>query len=171
MQPFHQGSAAIEGPGRIHGGAIAAPDWSIFSHPECRRGSPLPKPTGGGPSSILEHKPGGRNRVHKTRTTQPRFAVSYYGVAHPDSQLKPPRRVQTGCATSARGTISDFATLVRKSYSDSLSLVSTLVLLESISDSASETWESSTLLDFPTSKGGIITRRDPDDNHDRRSST
>jgi hypothetical protein len=71
----------------------------------------------------------------KTRTTLPGIAVSYRGVASPDPQLKPPWRVGKECA---RGSISDFATLVRKSYSGSLSPVGTLVLLERIIYSASE---------------------------------
>jgi hypothetical protein len=72
----------------------------------------------------------------KTQTTLPGIGVSYRGVASPDPQLKPPRRV--GRQECARGSISDFATLVRKSYSGSLSPVGTLVLLERIFYSASE---------------------------------
>jgi hypothetical protein len=45
--------------------------------------------------------------------------------------------LKQGAQRCARESISNFATLVRKSYSDSLSLVSTLVLLERISYSAS----------------------------------
>lgn len=45
--------------------------------------------------------------------------------------------LEEGALWCARGSISDFATLVPKFYSNSLSLVSTLVLLERISYSAS----------------------------------
>jgi len=63
------------------------------------------------------------------------------GVAPPDSQRKLSRRVgikvRYGALWCARGSISDFATLVRKSYSDAPSLVSTVVLLQRILYSAS----------------------------------
>ena len=44
-----------------------------------------PKPMCGPPSCILEHKPGRREVVHKTRTTPPRIAVSY-GVLRPQTR-------------------------------------------------------------------------------------
>src|SRR5260370_29543653 len=79
--------------------------------------------------------------------------------------------LKQGAKRCARGSISEFATLVRKSYSDSLSLVSTLVLLERISFSASglgNAWNPK-----PTSvrlRAGNFTRL-ADDNHACRSTT
>ncbi len=50
-------------------------------------------------------------------------------VAIPTPQLAPLRRVSTRVQIMAGGTISDFAALVRKSYSDTPSPVRTLVLV------------------------------------------
>ena len=58
------------------------------------------------------------------------------GVAFPARNKCCLAGLETGARLCVRGSISDFATLVRKSYSDSLRLVSTLVLLERISYSA-----------------------------------
>jgi len=48
----------------------------------------------------------------------------------PAAQLEPPLRVSQGALWCARRSISDFASLVPKFYSDFLSRVSTLVLQE-----------------------------------------
>jgi hypothetical protein len=66
----------------------------------------------------------------RRHTTQGEFGVSYSGVARPARNGNCLAGLEEGAQRRARGSISDFATLVRKSYSDSLSLVSTLVLPE-----------------------------------------
>ncbi len=73
----------------------------------------------------------------RRHTTQGEFGVSYPRVACPARNEYCLSGLEQGAQRCARGSISDFATLVRKSYSDSLSLVSTLVLQERGSYSAS----------------------------------
>ncbi len=76
--------------------------------------------------------------MYKRRhTTRVEFGVSYSNVARPARNEYCLAGLELGAQWCARGSISDFATLVRKSYSSSLSLVSTLVLQERISYSAS----------------------------------
>jgi hypothetical protein len=76
--------------------------------------------------------------VRKTRSNGTRNAVSYAVLRAQTRNGTRLAGLEKGAPRCARGSISDFATLVRKSYSDSLSLVGTLVLLERISYSASE---------------------------------
>jgi len=76
----------------------------------------------------------------RRHTTQGEFGVSYSGVARPARNENCLAGLEVSAQRCARGSISDFATLVRKSYSDSLSLVSTLVLLAHFAISK-RTWE------------------------------
>jgi hypothetical protein len=92
-------------------------------------------------------------------------------VAFPDPQPKPPRPgLKQGALWCARGSISDFATVVPKSYSNSLSLVSTLVQKERISYSASGLG-TARYPKGPVFAGRNLTRRHADDDYARRSTT
>ncbi len=65
----------------------------------------------------------------KEDATQCEFRVSYWSVARPARNEDCLAGLEVGALRCARGSISDFATLVRKSYSGFPSLVSTLVLV------------------------------------------
>jgi hypothetical protein len=69
-----------------------------------------------------------RAKRAKEDATQREFRVSYLSVARPARNENCLAGFEVGALRCARGSISDFATLVRKSYSGSPSLVSTLVL-------------------------------------------
>ena len=107
----------------------------------------------------------------KVDATPGEFRVSYWGVARPARNECCLAGLEEGARLCVRGCISDFATLVRKSYSDSLRLVSTLVLLERISYSANGLGTLEIPPIIPSLQAGNIPRRHADDNDDRRSTT
>jgi len=78
----------------------------------------------------LRISPYGCKLACKRHATRYEFRVSYLSVARPARNGDCLAGLELGALQCARGSISDFATLVRKSYSGFLSLVSTLVLVE-----------------------------------------
>src|SRR6266576_2258191 len=90
-------------------------------------------------------------RAKKGDATQREFRVSYFSVAHPARNENCLAGLEVGALRRARRSISDFATLVRKSYSGSPSLVSTLVLVEHFL----LCWRTWGFLDSPYSAAGI----------------
>jgi hypothetical protein len=83
--------------------------------------------------AALKDKPAeGNSRAKRAKedATQREFGVSYWSVARPARNENCLAGLAVGALRCARVSISDYATLVRKSYSGSPSLVSTLVLVE-----------------------------------------
>jgi hypothetical protein len=106
--------------------------WGIFLHSRFKAISGISRiakhPTPGVWLASYEHNPAQEGVYVKLRSRRPPTCGILYGLRAPTPQQEPPRRVSSQGARCARDTISDFATLVRKSYSDTLSPVSTLVL-------------------------------------------
>jgi len=90
----------------------------------------IPRNPGPAHNAGTKDKPAGCKLACKRDATRCEFEVSYLGVARPARNGDCLAGLELGALQGARGSISDFATLVRKSYSGFLSLVSTLVLVE-----------------------------------------
>jgi hypothetical protein len=119
----------------------------------------------------LNHKLGGGNMCAKVDATPGEFRVSYWGVARPArNEYCLAGLEEEGARLCARGSISDFATLVRKSY-------------RTPSDSSVRwyCWSAFPTLRtdlghlkfpvIPSLQAGKTPRRHADDNDDRRSTT
>src|SRR5467141_3427228 len=133
VQPLEQGGANLKRLHRVHGIRVNRPAFWIFGHVYFQVFTVSQETQPQGIMLRLLHlriSPRKETCVQNEDATQREFRVSYLSVAHPARNENCLAGLEVGALRCARGSISDFATLVRKSYSGSPSLVSTLVLVE-----------------------------------------
>src|SRR3989440_2001881 len=136
VKPLDQGGAVLQRLHRVHGICVSRPAFWIFGHVYSGVHCIPRNPASGYNAALatLKDNPAEGNsrakRAKKGDATQREFRVSYFSVAHPARNENCLAGLEVGALRRARRSISDFATLVRKSYSGSPSLVSTLVLVE-----------------------------------------
>src|SRR6266513_6418494 len=136
VKPLDQGGAVLQRLHRVYGICVSRRAFWIFGHVYSGVHCIPRNPASGYNAALaaLKDNPAEGNsrakRAKKGDATQREFRVSYFSVAHPARNENCLAGLEVGALRRARRSISDFATLVRKSYSGSPSLVSTLVLVE-----------------------------------------